>query len=150
MPKMIQVRNVRSWRLVLSRGLSLLYRLVLRRKLATYTSCFRVYRRESVVRLPVREGGFLGVAEMLALLDLNGGVIVECPAVLEARLLGQSKMRTLRTGIGHLRLLVRVGLIRLRQALRRPRARGSTVEERSPSPPRLGAVDNPSTKARKT
>ncbi len=107
-----QVRNVPSWRLSLSRGLSFLYRLVLRQSLATYTSCFRVYRRDAVVDLPIREGGFLGVAEMLGLLDLRGARIVESPAVLEVRLLGRSKLKILRTAAGHLRLLARLAVAR--------------------------------------
>ena len=103
------VRNVPGWRLFLSKTLSSMYRLVLHQRLATYTSCFRVYRRSAMSGLRVREGGFLGVAEMLGRLDLQGGHIVECPAVLEARLLGFSKMKTVRTIFGHLRLLVRLG-----------------------------------------
>src|SRR5262249_51413580 len=39
------VRNVPGWRLKLSKAASWLYRRVLRHKLHTYTSCFRVYRR---------------------------------------------------------------------------------------------------------
>jgi hypothetical protein len=107
------VRNVPRWRLFLSKSLSSMYRLVLHHRLATYTSCFRVYRRNAMLGLQVREGGFLGVAEMLGRLDLQGGRIVECPAVLEARLLGHSKMKTLRTILGHLRLLIRLGFARL-------------------------------------
>jgi polysaccharide deacetylase family protein (PEP-CTERM system associated) len=110
-----RVRNVPGWRLGLSKSLSLAYRLVLRQKLATYTSCFRVYRRSAVVGLPVRAGGFLGVAEMLALLDLAGGRIVECPAVLEVRLLGRSKMKIVNAMAGHLRLLARLTVARLAQ-----------------------------------
>jgi polysaccharide deacetylase family protein (PEP-CTERM system associated) len=106
------VRNVPRWRLFLSKSLSSMYRLVLHHRLATYTSCFRVYRRKAMSGLQVREGGFLGVAEMLGRLDLQGGHIVECPAVLEARLLGHSKMKTVRTIFGHLRLLIRLGLAR--------------------------------------
>jgi len=112
------VRNVPRWRLFLSKSLSSLYCLVLHHRLATYTSCFRVYRRSAVSGLQVREGGFLGVAEMLGRLDLKGGHIAECPAVLEARLLGRSKMRTVRTIFGHLRLLIRFGFARLRPAVR--------------------------------
>jgi polysaccharide deacetylase family protein (PEP-CTERM system associated) len=107
-----RVRNVPAWRLALSKGLSFLYRRLLRHRLATYTSCFRVYRRSSVAALPVREGGFLGVVEMLALLDLAGGRIVECPAVLDVRLLGRSKMRVAKSVAGHLRLLVRMAAAR--------------------------------------
>jgi polysaccharide deacetylase family protein (PEP-CTERM system associated) len=108
-----EVRNVPGWRLFLSKSLSKLYAVVLNHRLATYTSCFRVYRRSAVETLPVREGGFLGVAEMLGMLDLGGGRIVECPAVLEVRLLGRSKMKTLRTILGHLRLLARLSAIRV-------------------------------------
>ena len=39
------VRNVPGWRLFALEGASCLYRRVLRQKLHTYTSCFRVYRR---------------------------------------------------------------------------------------------------------
>ena len=99
------VRNVPEWRLFLSKGASFLYSRVLRSKLSTYTSCFRVYRRSSVVNLPVEEKGFLGVAEMLGRLDLSGGKIVEHPSVLEVRLFGFSKMKTLRTIFGHLKML---------------------------------------------
>jgi hypothetical protein len=107
-----EVRNVPRWRLFLSRSLSMLYRRVLRHQLATYTSCFRVYRRDAVADVQVTEGGFLGVAEMLGRLDLEGGRIVECPAVLEVRLLGRSKMKTMRTIAGHLRLLLRLAVDR--------------------------------------
>ena len=99
------VRNVPEWRLFLSKGASFLYSRVLRSKLSTYTSCFRVYRRSSVIDLPIEEKGFLGVAEMLGRLDLSGGKIVEHPAILEVRLFGFSKMKTLRTIFGHLKLL---------------------------------------------
>ena len=99
------VRNVPEWRLFLSKGASFLYSRVLRSKLSTYTSCFRVYRRSSVVDLPVEQKGFLGVAEILGRLDLGGGKIVEHPSVLEVRLFGFSKMKTLRTIFGHLKLL---------------------------------------------
>jgi hypothetical protein len=66
-----------------------------------------------MANLQVREGGFLGVAEALGRLDLRGGRIVECPAVLEVRLLGRSKMKTVRTILGHLRLLARLALLRV-------------------------------------
>ncbi len=107
------VRNVPGWRLFLSKSLSNLYRIVLHHRLATYTSCFRVYRRSATIDIDIEESGFLGVVEMLGLLDLQGGKIAECPAVLEVRLLGRSKMKTLRTIFGHLGLLARFGAKRL-------------------------------------
>jgi hypothetical protein len=108
-----RVRNVPGWRLVLSRTLSRLYRLVLRQKLFTYTSCFRVYRKQSTVGLPVRRPGFLGIAEMIALVDQAGGRVIEYPATLEVRVLGHSKMKIARTIAGHLGLLLDVVRTRL-------------------------------------
>jgi len=108
------VRNVPRWRLVLSKSLSSLYRLVLRQKLYTYTSCFRVYRREAAVNVSVERGGFFGVTEMLGRLDLQGRRIVEFPATLEGRMLGRSKMKIAPTIAGHLGLLAQFVALRLR------------------------------------
>ncbi|MBL8863990.1 MAG: glycosyltransferase, partial [Planctomycetia bacterium] len=108
-----EVRNVPGWRLLLSKGASSLYRRIFRNKLHTYTSCFRVYRRSQVKDLPVRYGNFLGVVELLGRLDLRGGTVVEHPATLNVRLLGRSKMKTLRTIVGHLRLMARFAWMRL-------------------------------------
>jgi polysaccharide deacetylase family protein (PEP-CTERM system associated) len=102
------VSNVPAWRLTLSHGLSRLYRLLLRKPLATWTSCFRVYRKPHIVDLPLREDGFLGTAEMAAQLSLHNRTIVEHPATLEVRLFGFSKMKTLRTIASHLKLLCRI------------------------------------------
>jgi polysaccharide deacetylase family protein (PEP-CTERM system associated) len=108
-----RVRNVPGWRLGLSRVASFLYRRVLRQKLATYTSCFRVYRRSAFQDVTIKEQGYLGVAEMLAELDFRGSIIKEYPATLEVRVFGQSKMKTIRTIGGHLRLLGRLVVRRL-------------------------------------
>src|SRR5262249_43858096 len=105
------------WRLGVSRAASWLYRRVLRQKLATYTSCFRVYRKGALAGLRPRAGGFHGLTELLALLDLRGSRIVEHPAVLDVRAFGQSKMRVLRVAAGHLRLLTRLLALRLLGAL---------------------------------
>jgi glycosyltransferase involved in cell wall biosynthesis len=109
------VRNVPGWRLVLSKTLSRLYRLVLRQKLFTYTSCFRVYRKETAVALHVNRSGFLGIAEMIAQLDLAGRRVVEYPTTLEVRVLGHSKMKVLHTIWGHIGLLLEVARARVRR-----------------------------------
>jgi polysaccharide deacetylase family protein (PEP-CTERM system associated) len=103
-----QVRNVPGWRLVLSRGASWMYRRVMRNKLSTYTSCFRVYRKSAVQALPIVSGNFLGIAELLGRLDLVGGKIVEHPTTLDVRIMGRSKMKTARTVAGHLKLMARL------------------------------------------
>ncbi|MCB2136439.1 MAG: glycosyltransferase [Rhodobacteraceae bacterium] len=108
-----RVEGVPEWRLVLSRSASRLYRMILRNKLATYTSCFRVVRKSATKGLVLRHEGFIGVAEMLARLDLGGCKIVEHPAVLESRLIGRSKLKVLRVIAGHLQLLAEISLARI-------------------------------------
>ncbi len=103
-----KVSNVPSWRLVLSHTLSMMYRTLLKQKLSTWTSCFRIYRKQQIVDLPLVENGFLGTAELAAQLSLHGRKIVEHPATLEVRLFGFSKMKTVRTILAHLRLLSKV------------------------------------------
>ncbi|MEW5916880.1 MAG: DUF3473 domain-containing protein [Gemmatimonadota bacterium] len=110
------VHGVPRWRLGASKTLSWLYRRVLRHKLHTYTSCFRVYRRSVVANLQLTRGGFLGVAEMVARLDERSargtGRIVEYPTTLSARVVGRSKMRVLRVALAHLTLLAAVAVKR--------------------------------------
>ena len=106
------VRNVPGWRLFLSKSLSRLYRIVLHQQLFTYTSCFRVYRRASATAVDVKHPGFLGIAELIARLDLEGVRVVEYPTTLESRVLGRSKMQVTKTILGHVGLLA--DLVRLR------------------------------------
>ncbi|MFO1128636.1 MAG: DUF3473 domain-containing protein [Rhodospirillales bacterium] len=103
-----EVLNLPAYRLILSKGLSLLYRLFHKNKLATYTACFRVYRRRAVADMVLRDERFVGIAEILSRIDRAGGRVVECPAVMEVRLLGSSKMKTLKTIVGHLQHIARL------------------------------------------
>ena len=113
------VRNVPHWRLGLSRSLSRLYRVLLGTPLSTYTSCFRVYRRATVAECRADRGGFLGIAELLGRILLADGTVVEYPATLEVRVLGRSKMKILRTILGHLGLAAELGCARLRRMSQR-------------------------------
>jgi glycosyltransferase involved in cell wall biosynthesis len=107
-----RVVDVPRWRLTLSKTASSLYRHVLRRKLYTYTSCFRVYRRSAILNLDLRRNGFLGIAELIAKLDLQGSMIVECPTSLKARVRGVSKMKIAQVLVGHLYLLCQLLALR--------------------------------------
>jgi glycosyltransferase involved in cell wall biosynthesis len=107
------VEGVPLWRLFLSQGASWAYRRLLRNKLATYTSCFRVYRRSAVLSVTPRHEGFTGVAEKLALLDRQGWRIVEVPALLETRRFGESKLRIAHVIRGHVGLMSQIAMARL-------------------------------------
>ncbi|HZS57984.1 MAG TPA: DUF3473 domain-containing protein [Gemmatimonadaceae bacterium] len=119
------VLNVPRWRLALSKTLSRMYRVVLHQRLATYTSCFRVYRRDAVTPTQIDHPGFLGVAEMIGKLDLTGSTIVEFPTTLAVRMIGRSKMKVLRTIAGHVKLLME--LLLLRWKLPRPKPPQTTA-----------------------
>jgi dolichol-phosphate mannosyltransferase len=100
-----RVINVPEWRLFLSKGLSLLYRLILPQKLYTYTSMVRAYRREVLETVPITYPGFLGLVEIVAEAMLRGYKVVECPAELSRRQFGQSKMRVARVIWSHLKYI---------------------------------------------
>jgi len=89
----------------LSRGASFLYQVITGRRLHTFTSCLRVYRRSAALTTQPRYPGFLGVAELAGRFVLDGRVVVEHPAILELRLFGRSKMKITRTIAGHLQLM---------------------------------------------
>jgi len=112
-----RVVDVPGWRVLVSKAASFLYRWVLRQKLHTYTSCFRVYRRSSILQVNLRRRGFLAVAELIGKLDLQGAVIVEFPATLRARVHGDSKMKTSGVLLRHLYLLAELLGLRLWHAL---------------------------------
>jgi len=111
-----RVQDVAWWRLALSRSASRLYRLILGNGLWTYTSCFRVYRRSQILDLPISSGDFLGMAEIIAHLVARGRAVEEVPAVLRARTVGQSKLRVLKTALGHVGLLGRIACDRIELA----------------------------------
>jgi dolichol-phosphate mannosyltransferase len=96
------VLNVPAWRLVLSRGLSLLYWLVAPLKLWTYTSMFRAYRREALLSINWHSDGFLSTSEILMEAAAGGFTIFESPTTLATRRFGQSKIRILRVMGDHL------------------------------------------------
>jgi len=111
------VLNVPLWRLALSRLASSLYRAAVSRELHTYTSCFRVYRRSILLKLPIRREGFVGISEVIWQLNRRGYQIRECPSNLDTRRYGQSKMRTAQVALGHLNLLRQVTLDRIGRRL---------------------------------
>ena len=126
-----KVQGSVGWRIFLSKSASALYRAVLRQKLYTYTSCFRVYRRNTILTLDLRRNGFLGVAELIGKLDLQGSVIVECPANMGTRVRGVSKMKVARVIFGHLHLLCQLLILRGRQAFFGSGAMISALEPRN-------------------
>ena len=96
------VIGVPVYRLVLSRGSSALYRILVDWHVYTYTCLFRAYRSEVIKNIHFKSDGFLAGTEILVKALLTGYHVVEFPAVLNKRMYGVSKAKILQTIISHL------------------------------------------------
>jgi dolichol-phosphate mannosyltransferase len=108
-----EVVGVPPFRVFLSRGSSLLYRLLLSWKIHTYTALFRAYRREVVDQIPFAANDFLGQTELMVKAMLKGYLVAEFPAALHRRVFGVSKARLIQTIKSHLNFQTRLLLHRL-------------------------------------
>ena len=110
------IANVPTYRIILSRGSSFIYQIIVDRHIATYTALFRAYRREVVRRVPFYSTGFLAGTELMVNAMLMGYRVAEYPTVLHARLAGASKAKIVRIIRAHLRFQWSVLLRRLKLA----------------------------------
>lgn len=109
-----EVVGVPGYRIFLSRGSSLLYRILLNWRIHTYTALFRVYRREVVDQIPFAANDFLGATELMVKAMLKGYRVDEFPAALHRRMFGVSKAKLVKTIQSHLNFQTRLLLHRLR------------------------------------
>ncbi len=105
--------GVPAYRLVLSQGSSIMYRILVSWRIHTYTALFRAYRRKVVERVPFESDGFLAGTEILVNGMLMGYRAAEYPAVLHSRVFGSSKAKLIRTIKAHLKYQGQVLLHRL-------------------------------------
>ncbi len=104
-----------AFRRFLSASCSAAYRLALRGRakgVRTFTCAFRAYRGDVVRGLRWNADGFLAAAEILSRALLAGAKVAEVPSTLRPRVAGTSKMRVVRTALGHLRLCARLAMAR--------------------------------------
>jgi dolichol-phosphate mannosyltransferase len=100
------VENVPPWRLLLSRGASVLYRRICSCKLYTYTSFMRVYRRQVIDTVSFEGDGFAAFTEILLRAAHQGYKVAELPEVLKSRASGASKMKVAYTIRTHMTLML--------------------------------------------
>lgn len=113
------IANVPRHRLALSRGASILYRVLVDPKLYTYTALFRAYRRPVLDAVSFRSDDFLAGAELLVNARLAGFRVAELPATLRSRTIGTSKARLARITRSHLKFQAEVAARRLGALVRR-------------------------------
>ena len=110
-----EVIGVPGYRVFLSRGSSLLYRILLNWNINTYTALYRAYRRRVIDAIPFTADDYLAGTEIMVKAMLRGYKVVEFPAALHRRMFGVSKAKLARTIMSHLRfqgqlLLHRLGI----------------------------------------
>jgi dolichol-phosphate mannosyltransferase len=98
-----RVEGVPQYRLLFSKGASLLYRLVVSWRIYTWTALFRGYRRPVIERVGFASDDFLAGTEILVNALRAGFKVIECPMVLRRRTFGQSSIRIARVTASHLR-----------------------------------------------
>lgn len=105
-----KVEGVAPYRLFLSKSLSFIYRLILRKPIYTYTAMARIYKREiySTIQSPAND--FTAIAEMMLKALSQDYKVDEVPAILSVRRFGESKMKTVRVIKAHLQLIRRLVL----------------------------------------
>jgi dolichol-phosphate mannosyltransferase len=116
-----EVVGVAGYRLLLSKGSSLIYRILVDWHVYTYTALFRAYRRSVIENVNYVSNSFLGGTEMLVKTILCGYKVVDYPAVLHSRAHGVSKAKLMRTIMAHLRFQSTVLLDRLHITSLEPR-----------------------------
>jgi dolichol-phosphate mannosyltransferase len=97
------VEGVPAYRLMFSKGASLIYRVLVDRHIHTWTAMYRAYRRTVIDRVSTVSDGYLVMSELLVNAMLAGYRVAEFPAVLHVRRYGQSKAKVWRITRAHLR-----------------------------------------------
>jgi len=108
-----EVVGVPGYRIFLSKGSSLIYRILLSWKVHTYTALYRAYRREVIDNVSFAANDFLGGTELMVKAMLKNYQVDEFPAALHQRMFGVSKAKLLRTIKSHLNFQARLVLHRL-------------------------------------
>jgi dolichol-phosphate mannosyltransferase len=92
-------------RILLSRAVSGIYKLLIGQDVHTFTCLFRAYRRTGLQRIRFRSDGFAAVAEIMLRSMLAGYRVKELPMRLEQRRFGDSKLKVGDAILAHAGLL---------------------------------------------
>lgn len=119
------VEGVPTYRLMFSFGASLLYRVLVNRRIHTWTALFRAYRKPVIEQVQFESDGFLAGTELLVNAIRSGFRVSEFPTVLHVRTFGQSSIKIARVTKAHLKFQTRllwdsiVGHVPLHESLAR-------------------------------
>ena len=106
------VEGVSDIRIIPSKAISILYSMFMMKRLSCWTGMFRAIKKTAIQSISISQDGFDGVAEIAVKLVKKGYNVVEVPAVLGQRTIGESKALFFREFAKHLRQLLRVASIK--------------------------------------
>ena len=106
-------KDIPSYRVLVGLVSTLVYSILLGRKITAVSPIFRLYRRSDLVDLPLQATGFDINAEILFHLIQRGKRVAEVPAMLTQRVHGESKLDYPKEMRRHLRLVWRMVKMRL-------------------------------------
>ena len=102
------------YRMILSKGVNIMYSTLLGKKISTISSISRLYRTSELKKLKLESKGFDICAEILVKMLRNKNHIEEVPVKLTTRIYGESKLDNKKEFINHMKLLSKLALWRIR------------------------------------
>lgn len=103
-----KLEKVPFYRIVLSKGVNILYTILLGKRISSISSIFRLYRTGQLKELKLESDGFDISAEILVKLLRKKKKIVEVPVTLTTRIYGVSKLNNFKEAKNHIKLLSRI------------------------------------------
>jgi len=107
-PVLGRLEGVSLLRKLLSKGVNLIYQILLARRITSTSSIFRLYRASKLKELDLKSDSFDINAEILVKMIQSGGVVREIPVTLTTRKWGQSKIQISREIKNHIKMFFRI------------------------------------------
>lgn len=102
------MEEVTPFRLLMSRSVNFLYRMLLRSRITCVSPIFRLYRRSVLEMMNISSRNFEINAEIISKLLINGNTVIEIPVPLLKRKYGDSKINVRKEVRNYLILLYRI------------------------------------------
>ena len=102
------INGVKPSRLLISKTANQIYRLLVKREIATYTSIFKLYKKDIFKSSEIELTGFVSVAEIFIKSLYKKAIVFEFPCELSIRVSGESKIRIFQSMMNHLKLMFKI------------------------------------------
>lgn len=100
--------EVQPVRRLMSKGVNLLYRMMLGWEITSVSPIFRLYKKDVFDRITLQSNNFEINAEILSKMIFSGLLVLEVPVALHHRQYGKSKINVTKSAKVHVRLLYKI------------------------------------------